>query len=51
MRNMGFTVSYYKTLKRPAAKVNHIFAHLITLSDEKRGTMLLKGLKNEFCRK
>ena len=37
--------------KRPADKVNHIYAHLITLSDEKSGTMLLKGLKNEFCRK
>jgi len=36
------------TLKRPVAKVNHIYAHLITLSDEKSGTILLKGLKNEF---
>ena len=39
------------TLKRRVAKVNHIYAHLITLSDEKSGKMLLKGLKNEFCRK
>ena len=34
------------TLKRPAAKITDINAQLITLSDEKCGTMLLEGLKN-----
>ena len=31
--------------KRPAAKITHINAHLITLPDKENGTMLLKGLK------
>ena len=33
------------TLKRPAAKITHNNAHLITLSDERSGTMLFKTLK------
>ena len=33
------------TLKRPAAKITHNNAHLITLSDERSGTMLFKALK------
>ena len=39
------------TLKRAAAKITHINAHLITFSDLKSGTMFLKGLRNRFCRK
>ena len=38
-------------LKRPAAKSIHISVHLITLSDEKSGTILLNSLKNGFHRK
>ena len=38
-------------LNRPAAKSIHISVHLITLSDEKSGTILLKGLKNRVCGK
>ena len=33
------------TLKRPAAKITHNNGHLITLSDERNGTMLFKALK------
>ena len=33
------------TLKRPAAKIPHNNGHLITLSDERSGTMLFKALK------
>ena len=36
------------TVEHPAAKSSHINAHLMTLSDEKSGTMLLKGLQNGF---
>ena len=39
------------TYKRPAAKSIHISVHLITLSDEKSGTILLNSLKNGFQRK
>ena len=50
---MGFTVTSKRniTVERPAAKISHINAHLMTLSEEKSGTMLLKGLKNEFSGK
>ena len=45
----GFTVNaltkYDTHFKRYAAKITHINAHLITLSDEKSETMLLNGLK------
>ena len=38
------------TIKRLTAKITPKNAHLITLSDEKSGTMLfLKGIKNGFC--
>ena len=33
------------TLKRPAAKITHNNAHLITFSDERSETMLFKALK------
>ena len=33
------------TLKRPAAKIPHNNGHLITLSNERSGTMLFKALK------
>ena len=36
------------TLKRFAAKITPTNAHLITLSDEKSGTMLFKALKTGF---
>ena len=36
------------TLKCLAAKINSKNAHLITLSDEKRGTMQFKALKMGF---
>ena len=36
------------TVKRPAAKIAHINAQLITLFDEKGGIMQLEGLKNGF---
>ena len=36
------------TLKRLAAKMTPTNAHLITLSDEKSGTMLFKALKTGF---
>ena len=36
------------TVKRRAAKITHINAQLITLFDEKGGTMQLEGLKNGF---
>ena len=36
------------TLKRPATKITPKNAHLITLSDEKSGTMLFKALKTGF---
>ena len=36
------------TLKRLAAKITPKNAHLITLSDEKSGTMLFKALKTSF---
>ena len=36
------------TLKRLAAKITPKNAHLITLSDEKSGTMLFKALKTGF---
>ena len=36
------------TLKRLAAKITPKNAHLITLSDEKNGTMLFKALKTGF---
>ena len=36
------------TLKRIAAKITPKNAHLITLSDEKRGTMLFRTLKTGF---
>ena len=39
------------TVECPAAKISHINAHLMTLSDEKSGTMLLKGLQNGFSGK
>ena len=39
------------TYKRRAAKSIHISVHLITLSDEKSGTILLNSLKNGFHRK
>ena len=39
------------TLKCLAAKINPKNAHLITLSDEKRGTMQFKALKMGFFRK
>ena len=45
----GFTVNaltkYDAHFKRYAAKITHINAHLITLSDESSETMLLNGLK------
>ena len=45
--HMGFTVNYERnmTLRRLAAKITPKNAHLITLSDEKSGTMLFKALK------
>ena len=39
------------TLKRPAAKITHNNAHLITLSDERSGTMLFKALKTGVVKK
>ena len=36
------------TLKRLPAKITPKNAHLITLSDEKNGTMLFKALKTGF---
>ena len=36
------------TVKRRAAKITNINAQLITLFDEKGGTMRLEGLKNGF---
>ena len=36
------------TLKRLATKITPKNAHLITLSDEKSGTMLFKALKTGF---
>ena len=47
MTHMGFTVNYERnmTLRRLAAKITPKNAHLITLSDEKSGTMLFKALK------
>ena len=36
------------TAERPAAKIRYINAHFMTLSDEKSGTLLLKGLQNGF---
>ena len=39
------------TVERPAAKIRHINAHFMTLSDEKSGTLLLKGLQNGFSGK
>ena len=36
------------TLKRLAAKITPRNAHLITLFDEKSGTMLFKALKTSF---
>ena len=39
------------TYERPAAKSIHISVHLITLSCEKSGTILLNSLKNGFRRK
>ena len=45
----GFTLhaltKYDTHFKRYAAKITHINAHLITLSDEKSETMLLNGLR------
>ena len=45
----GFTVNaltkYDTHFKRYAAKITHINAHVITLSDEKSETMLLNGLR------
>ena len=38
------------TLKRLAAKITLKNAHLITLSDEKSGTMLFKALKTGFVK-
>ena len=50
MTHMGFTVNYERnmTLRRLAAKITPKNAHLITLSDEKSGTMLFKALKTSF---
>ena len=51
MTHMGFKVNHQRnmTLKcLPAKTSKHINAHLITLSDEKSGTMLSKGLKKGF---
>ena len=47
MTHMGFTVKSLKnmTFKRLAANVNPKNVRLITLSDEKSGTMLSKALK------
>ena len=48
---MGFTVNDPQrnmTLKRLAAKITPKNAHLITLSDEKHGTMLFLALKTGF---
>ena len=39
------------TLKRPAAKIPHNNGHLITLSDERSGTMLFKALKTGVVKK
>ena len=39
------------TVKRPAAKITYINAQLITLFEEKDGTMQLEGLKNGFLGK
>ena len=39
------------TLKRLAAKITIKNAHLITLSDEKSGTMLFRALKTVFVEK
>ena len=38
------------TLRPPSAKITHNYknAHLITMSDEKSGTMLFKALKTGF---
>ena len=47
----GFTVNaltkYDTHFERYAAKITHINAHLITLSDESSETMLLNGLKKK----
>ena len=50
---MGFTGNHSQniTAERPSAKISHINAHFMTLSDEKSGTMLLKGLQNGFSGK
>ena len=49
--HMGFKVNHQRnmTLECLPAKIStHINAHLITLSDERSGTMLLKSLKKSF---
>ena len=51
MTHMGFTAVKSltnMTLKRLPAKITPKNAHLITLSDEKNGTMLFKALKKGF---
>ena len=54
-QNLSFPTlldSYRELLfKRLAAKITTKNAHLVTLSDEKSGTMLFKALKRGFCRK
>lgn len=50
---MGFTGNHKQnmTVERPAVKIRHINGHFMTLSDEKSGTLLLKGLQNGFSGK
>ena len=50
MTHKGFTVKSLRnmTLKCLAVKITLQYAHLITLSDEKSGTMLFKALKPGF---
>ena len=50
-RLYGRSLRKCTTYKRPAAKSILISVHLITLSDEKSGTILLNSLKNGFRRK
>ena len=45
---LNFTHFAFLSVKRLAAKITPKSAHLITLSDEKSGTMLLKALKTGF---
>ena len=53
MVHMDVTVNHKRnmTLKSAAAKITHIKEPLITFSDKKSETMLLKVLRNGFCRK